>query len=81
MKLKQLLTTIPLFLSACTTIHYQDNESTFDAVSYFTFQQADKLVVTIDANKRTMELQGATSDQVQALERVAGAIAAAAIKP
>ena len=72
-----------LLLSACSTTRYVDGPVTFERTSYFTVTNISKLIVTVDRNKRTVELVS-NSDQVQALEKVAeGAAkgAASAFKP
>lgn len=69
---------IPLLaLTACTMTTFRDGESQFERRSFFTFAQINAMTVTItDAkgNKRTLELSG-SSDQVQALEKVAEGVA------
>lgn len=61
-------------LGGCSTIKYTDGDSSFERTSYFTFAQISKMTVTINGNQRTLELEG-TSDQVQALEKVAEGVA------
>lgn len=64
-------------LTACTTTMFKDGESQFERRSFFTFAQINKMIVTItdkDGNKRTLELCG-SSDQVQAVEKVAEGVA------
>lgn len=68
-----------VLVTGCTTVRYKDDHSEFEGSSYFTFQAVDSLSVILNGEKRTLKLQGATNDQVQALERVAGAVTEAAI--
>ena len=75
-----------LQVSACTITTFKDGESQFERQSFFTFAQINQMTVTItdtNGNKRTLELSG-SSDQVQALEKVAEGVAkglAAGITP
>lgn len=62
-------------LTGCTTTAYKDELTEFSRTSYFTFTQIGKVSVTTDGNKRTLEIENATSDQVQALEKVAKGVA------
>ena len=74
---KTLLIAVLALLTACTTTTFKDRESQFERRSFFTFAQINKMIITItdkDGNKRTLELCG-SSDQVQALEKVAEGVA------
>jgi len=66
-----------ILTTACTMTTFKDGESQFERKSFFTFAQINKMTVTITdskGNKRTLELSG-SSDQVQALEKVAEGVA------
>jgi len=74
---KTLLIPVLALLTACTMTTFKDGESQFERRSFFTFAQINKMIITItdkDGNKRTLELCG-SSDQVQALEKVAEGVA------
>ncbi len=73
-------------LSGCTTTSFKDAESQFERTSYFTFTNLNEMTITITdshGNTRALNLSG-SSDQVQALEKVAEGVAkgiTAAAKP
>jgi hypothetical protein len=72
-----LLSVVAYFATACTMTTFKDGESQFERRSFFTFAQINQMTVTITdskGNKRTLELSG-SSDQVQALEKVAEGVA------
>ena len=72
-----LLVLIAVLLCSCSTIKYTDGESSFERTSYFTFTSINEMTIKIvDSKGRARELNlSGTSDQVQALEKVAEGIA------
>lgn len=83
---KIILLSVAILITACTMTAFKDGESQFERKSFFTFAQINQMTVTITdskGNKRTLELSG-SSDQVQALEKVAEGVAkgiVAGVKP
>lgn len=74
---KNLLALTAALITGCTMTTFKDGESQFERKSFFTFAQINQMTVTITdqhGNKRTLELSG-SSDQVQALEKVAEGVA------
>lgn len=74
-----------LFLCSCTVIEYQDGTAKFTRTSFGTNLQLTELQATTDEHgNRSIRLIGSSSDQVQAMEKIAeGAArgAASALKP
>lgn len=79
------LHTLLLSLCSCTVIEYQDGTAKFTRTSFATNLQLTELQATTDdKGNRTIRLVGSSSDQVQAMEKIAeGAArgAASALKP
>lgn len=85
--MKKTLVFITILLSGCSTNTVKVGDVTIVRESQFTFTQFSDLQITvIDGKdiKKTLRVEGASSDQVQALEKVAEGVAkglAAGIKP
>jgi hypothetical protein len=76
--MKKLVTflALPLCLLACTTITYKDGSAVFTRTSFGTQLQIMELAASTDEHgRRTVRLEGYTSDQVQALKAVAEGVA------